>query len=60
MFELLPENTYPKKAVRWGLILSILFVGAGAFAVLRHHYEEGAVDIVLGAAMLFIWGARRN
>ena len=60
MFDLLPENSYSKKSVRWGLITSVLLVGAGAFAVMRHHYDDGAVDVALGIAMLFIWTTRRR
>jgi len=60
MFELLPENTYSRKAVRWGVVVSVLFIAAGVFGILRHHYEDGFVNVVLGVVMLFIWGTRRR
>jgi uncharacterized membrane protein len=60
MFELLPENTYSRKAVRWGVVVSLLFIATGVFGILRHHYEDGFVNIVLGVVMLFIWGTRRR
>jgi hypothetical protein len=60
MFDLLPENSYSRKAVRWGLVISVLFAATGVFGVVRHHYEDGFVNIVLGVAMLLIWSTRRH
>ena len=58
MFDLLPENLYSRTAVRWGLILSVMFIAAGVFAIHRQDYVDAIVDVVLGVAMLFIWGTR--
>ncbi len=60
MFDLLPENTYSRNAVRWGLVVSALFIAAGVIDMLRHRYDDGLVNIVLGVAMLFIWETGRR
>jgi hypothetical protein len=60
MFQLLPENTYSRKAVRWGVVISVLFIATGVFGIVRRHYEDGFVNVVLGVVMLFIWGTRRR
>jgi len=60
MFNLLPENSYSRGAVRSGVAISVLFIAAGVFGLLRHHYDDGFIDIVLGVAMLFVWGTRRR
>jgi hypothetical protein len=60
MFDLLPENSYSRKAVRWGLVISVLFVATEVFGLIRHHYEDGFINIVLGVAVLFIWTTRRR
>jgi hypothetical protein len=60
VFDLLPENMYSRSAVRWGLVVSALFIGAGVIEMVRHRYDDGLANIVLGLAMLFIWGTRRT
>jgi len=60
MFDLLPENSYSRKAVRSGIAISLMSIATGVFGLLRHHYEDGFVYVVLGVAMLFIWGTRRR
>jgi hypothetical protein len=60
VFDLLPENMYSRSAVRWGLVVSALFIGAGVIEMVRHRYDDGLANIVLGLAMLFIWALRRT
>jgi hypothetical protein len=60
MFELLPENSYSQKAVRWGLVVSLLFITTRVFGIVRHHDEDSLINVLLGVAMLFIWGTRRR
>jgi len=60
MFDLLPENTFSRKAVRWGIALSFAFIALGLFGVFRGHYEEGTINAALGIAMLQVWSTRKR
>jgi hypothetical protein len=60
MFNLLPENSYSRKAVWWGIIFSLSFVATGVFGIVRGQRLDGALQVVLGVAMLVVWGSRRR
>ncbi|MGD0179257.1 MAG: hypothetical protein ABSC15_05525 [Terriglobales bacterium] len=63
MFDLLPENLYSRRAVRSGMILSVLWIGIGVFEIFHHRSasffpEQGYIQAAMGAVMLIIWGTR--
>jgi hypothetical protein len=65
MFDLLPENLYSRRAVQWGMILSVFWIGMGVFEIFHHRStslfpEEGYLHVGMGAVMLIIWGTRRE
>ncbi|MGB8061773.1 MAG: hypothetical protein WCF26_07750 [Candidatus Sulfotelmatobacter sp.] len=60
MFDLLPDNSYSRKAVWLGIIFSLSFVATGVFGVVRGQRLDVTLQVVLGVAMLVVWGSRRH
>jgi hypothetical protein len=60
MFDLLPENSYSRKAVVGGILLSIVLLAIGAVGIARGNGLEGWSDVVVGIGMLMVWSTRKR